>query len=57
MWKHRVKMNNFSISTQNLALSLRKASSSAASYGVSLDNVIGYTTAIIFLSPYIEIYK
>jgi len=50
-------MNNFSISTQNLALSLRKASSSAASYGVSLDNVIGYTTAIIFLSPYIEIYK
>lgn len=38
--------NNFSISTQNLALSLNKAASTAKTFGVSLDELIGYTTAI-----------
>lgn len=38
--------NNFAITTRDLGLALNKTASSAAVYGVSLDEVLGYTTAI-----------
>lgn len=38
--------NNFSISTQQIAQSLEKASSVGKVYGVTLDELIGYTTSI-----------
>ena len=38
--------NNFAVTSQGLAQSLSKAGESAQLYGASLDNVIGYTTAI-----------
>ena len=38
--------NNFAVTSQGLAQSLAKAGESAQLYGASLDNVIGYTTAI-----------
>ncbi|XVL62130.1 phage tail tape measure protein [Paenibacillus amylolyticus] len=38
--------NNYAITTQNLALSLTKAGSVANTYGVSLEKLIGDTTAI-----------
>ncbi|WP_182103208.1 phage tail tape measure protein [Niallia taxi] len=38
--------NNFSVTTMDLANSMRKASASAQSYGVDLNNLIGYSTAI-----------
>lgn len=38
--------NNFAITTRDLSLSLNKASSTAKTFGVSLDELLGYTTAI-----------
>lgn len=38
--------NNFAITTRDLGLALNKTASSAKVYGVSLDEVLGYTTAI-----------
>jgi len=38
--------NNFAITTKDLALSMNKTAQSAATYGVSLDQLLGYTTAI-----------
>lgn len=38
--------NNYSITTQSLSQSLNKSANVAATFGVSLDQLIGYTTAI-----------
>ncbi|GFN32608.1 phage tail tape measure protein [Paenibacillus xylaniclasticus] len=38
--------NNYSTTTKDLAISLTKAGSSAKTFGVSLDELLGYTTAI-----------
>ncbi|MCM3274162.1 phage tail tape measure protein [Paenibacillus elgii] len=38
--------NNYSVSTRNLADSVTHAGAAAKTYGVSLDQLIGYTTAI-----------
>lgn|GEM_PF-2477873 len=38
--------NNYSITTKDLALSLNKAAQSSKTYGVSLEQLVGYTTAI-----------
>lgn len=38
--------NNFSITTRDLSLSLGRAASTAQTFGVSLDELLGYTTAI-----------
>lgn len=38
--------NNYSVTTKDLALSLNKAAQSSKTYGVSLDQLVGYTTAI-----------
>lgn len=38
--------NNYSITTEQLAQSIQKSAGTAAVYGVSLENLIGYTTAI-----------
>lgn len=38
--------NNYSITTKDLALSLNKAAQSAKTYGVDLEQLVGYTTAI-----------
>lgn len=38
--------NQYSITTKDLALSLNKAAQSSATYGASLDQLVGYTTAI-----------
>lgn len=38
--------NNFSITTKDLALSMNKAAQSAKTYGVSMEELVGYTTAI-----------
>lgn len=37
--------NNFAITTRDLSLSLNKAASTAKTFGVSLDELLGYTTA------------
>ncbi|WP_283164675.1 phage tail tape measure protein [Lysinibacillus sp. BPa_S21] len=38
--------NNYSITTKDLSLSMNKAASTAKTFGVSLDELLGYTTAI-----------
>lgn len=38
--------NNYSITTKDLALSMNKAAQSASTYGVEMEELIGYTTAI-----------
>ncbi|UUV25845.1 phage tail tape measure protein [Lysinibacillus sp. FN11] len=38
--------NNYSITTRDLSLSMNKAASTARTFGVSLDELLGYTTAI-----------
>jgi len=38
--------NNYSITTKDLALSLNKAAQSSKTYGVNLEQLVGYTTAI-----------
>jgi len=38
--------NNFSITTKDLALSMGRAAQSAKAYGVSMEELVGYTTAI-----------
>lgn len=38
--------NNYSITTRDLSLSMNKAASTAKTFGVSLDELLGYTTAI-----------
>lgn len=38
--------NNFAITTKDLALSLNKAASTAKTFNVSLDEMLGYATAI-----------
>lgn len=38
--------NNFAITTRDLALSMNKAASTAKTFNVSLDEMLGYTTAI-----------
>lgn len=40
--------NNYSITTKDLALSLNKAAQSSKTYGVSLEELVGYTTAKIY---------
>lgn len=39
--------NNYSITTRDLSLSMNKAASTAKTFGVSLDELLGYTTAKI----------
>jgi hypothetical protein len=39
--------NNYAVTTQNLAISMQKASSSAKTFGVSLDELLGHSTAIM----------
>jgi|GEM_PF-4123138 len=38
--------NNFAISSQNIALSITKAGASAKAFGVTMEELIGNTTAI-----------
>lgn len=38
--------NNYSVTTKDLALSMNKAAQSAKTYGVEMETLIGYTTAI-----------
>lgn len=42
--------NNYSITTRDLSLSMNKAASTARTFGVSLDELLGYTTAKIWHS-------
>jgi len=46
MWKHRVKTNNFAISSQNIVESISKSVGSAKTFGVELEELIGMTVAI-----------
>ncbi|MEQ6355269.1 phage tail tape measure protein [Lysinibacillus sp. M3] len=38
--------NNYSVTTKDLALSMNKAAQSSKTYGVSLEQLVGYTTAV-----------
>ncbi|MOA42868.1 hypothetical protein D3C78_1649610 [compost metagenome] len=38
--------NNFAITSKNLALSLNKAGSAARTFGISMEKLLGDTTAI-----------
>ena len=40
------KLNNFAISSQNIVRSIQKSVGSAKTFGVELEELIGFTTAI-----------
>ncbi len=46
MLKNRVELNNFAIDTKKLSDALMKSSSVSNEFGVSLENLIGYISAI-----------
>lgn len=41
-----MQWNNYSITTQQLAESIQRSAGAASTYGVELENLVGYVTSI-----------
>lgn len=57
MQKCRVKRNNYAISSQNIVRSMQKSVGASQTFGVSMQELIGYTTAIFISRLYEKLYS